>query len=77
MNSKLKFLRKELGLSQIELSMVSKVPRYKIQLCEQGVQCLSQAEANRLVRKLDQTHSGMPKWIVDLVEAEGADDGDC
>jgi DNA-binding XRE family transcriptional regulator len=42
--SKFKRFRIEMGLTQVELSLAAKIPRYKIQIAEQGVACFSADE---------------------------------
>ena len=66
----LRFQRIELGLSQFELSAAAQVPRYKIQLAERGITCLSQAEAYRILAKLGIKEEGLPSWMQPLIEEE-------
>ena len=53
--NRLKFWRRERGLSQLELAAGSNVPRYAIQLCEQGVGELSPVHLDALAVALGVT----------------------
>lgn len=46
--NRITFLRKELYLSQLELAQASGIPRYKLQILEQNVQCPTVDEAVKL-----------------------------
>ena len=47
-----KFWRLERGLSQLELAQAVGLPRYKIQLHEQGLTALAQSELERVLAVL-------------------------
>jgi hypothetical protein len=69
MSTNLKSQRQEIGISQIELSMAARVPKYKIQLAEKGIPCLSLIEASQIVAKLG-NYKELPTWIIHLIEQE-------
>ena len=57
----LRFLRQEMSLSQIELSLATGVPRYKIQLFEQGSRDLSPEEKASVLSVLGIKEIQMPE----------------
>lgn len=67
MNAKFKFYRREMGLSQYELGAAAGVPRYKIQLIEQGIGCLSENEGKRIFRILGLKFDSSVTWMADLI----------
>lgn len=66
--SKAKLVRQDLGITQIELSIETEIPRYKIQLIDQGIPCLTCDEAERLTLALGKHPDRMPRWIKCLVK---------
>lgn len=70
MEKNLRYYRQELLLSQIELSQVTQVPRYKIQLCERSIKCLTNEEAFRIFKKLGLPDLTMPEWLLNLIDCE-------
>ncbi len=63
MKVNIKFWRLERGLSQIELSKAAGVPRYRIQLAEQGLLSLEPEEVEILVDVL-----GIDEFKKEVVE---------
>lgn len=70
MNYKIKELRREVGLSQYELAEVSKVPRYKVQLTEQGIACLAVDELTRILKMLGLKYDPSNEWMNQLIDNE-------
>lgn len=63
--------RKELGISQHELAEVAKVPRYRVQLTEQGIPCLTLEETKRVLCKLGLVFNENTEWMVAMIEKGG------
>ena len=58
----LKFLRRELGLSQMDLAMVSGVPRARIQLSEQGILPLKDSDLIKIAKVLKVDVAALNDW---------------
>lgn len=71
--SRFKLIRQEMGISQITLSIEAEIPRYKIQLADEGIRCINDAEARRLAQALGYSAEKMPFWISTLIK--GATNG--
>lgn len=69
--SKLREFRKELQITQMQLADLIKLPRYKIQLAEDGIRCLNHTEAHRLKSVFAPTSVSLPNWLNDLLWEEG------
>lgn len=74
MNLKLKQFRREVGITQYELADVAGVPRYKVQLAEQGIAVFTDAEAKRVLVKLGVNVNEMPIWMEQLIDMGGSDE---
>lgn len=74
MNNKLQVFRREIGINQYELAEVAKVPRYKIQLAEQGIAVLTPTEVDRILRKLGIKVKPVPIWATELIDVEVEND---
>lgn len=53
----MRFMRDDMGLSQIELSQATRIPRWKIQLHEQGVMFMSQEEEKLIIELWRETNA--------------------
>ena len=51
--NRVRFWRLERGLSQMDLSHATQIPRYRIQLCEQGYIALECTELERIAEVLN------------------------
>lgn len=60
--------RKDVGLTQIELSLAAKLPKYKIQLAENGIPVLTTPEAIRISKILG--FGNVPDFIKTLIEED-------
>lgn len=58
---RIKFLRKEAGITQIALSKMTGIPRHKIQWHEQGVEYLDKKEIKSVSKLLKQFLDGSPE----------------
>lgn len=73
MNQKLKQFRREVGINQYELADAASIPRYKIQLAEQGIAILTKTEAERVLSKLGLSVKQIPDWMILLIDEGGSD----
>ena len=64
----LKYLRQEKNMTQIDLAVVSGVPRSRIQLCEQGIAILKKSDIPKLAKALFVSEKALGHIPVDGVD---------